>query len=115
MSMRRSGLLFVIIGCLFASLAAAQQQSCAGGTSQGRFQLLGVVVEPGPGMGEVVRHELFLLDSTNGHVWRYQEGGVGKKPDGTRYEVPEFFVPIEFFETQSTGAPSGGTKPSKRQ
>ena|ERR1700722_15623511 len=82
------------------SLAPAQQRPAVVPTQNQRFQLLGAEVteQAADGVDDVVVHEVFMLDSQTGRVWKFHSSlvlnGNGKNGPGF---IPEKLVevPIE--------------------
>jgi hypothetical protein len=83
---------------LVPGLAAVGQQSTPtasrSASPQARFQLISAEVDAGVGMGGDVTHEVFLIDTQTGKVWRFQAGGVSKDKQGNMGEVPQLFFPV---------------------
>ncbi len=104
--MRDVALSLVALTVCVGGLSTQAQQShvaSASTKSQGQYQLVPVALDAGVGMGGGTTNELFLIDTQSGKVWRYQVGGVGKKPDGTREEIPELFWPVGIVEPPPGG------------
>ena len=87
-----------LIIMLLPGLAAVGQQSTPtasrSGLSQARFQLMSAEVDAGVGMGGDVTHEVFLIDTQTGKVWRFQPAGMSKEKQGNTGEIPQLFVPV---------------------
>jgi len=90
-AMKRNWLLVMLSAFVLLSLAPAQQKApLIPNLGEGRFQLKSLTVdEDGPSA-----HEIFLLDSQTGKVWRYQPNSVIHHPGGKDELSPEMLVPV---------------------
>lgn len=95
MKMKVAG--FACILSLICLSVQSQQPRSDEPTHQGRFQVIPAVVDAGAGQGEGTTHELFLIDTQSGRVWRFQAEGTGKDSTGKIIEVPEGFFPVPFY------------------
>jgi outer membrane protein assembly factor BamB len=62
----------------------------------GHFQLQSVIVDqPVAAGGTVAAHDLFLVDTDTGRVWRYQPVNITRNSDGTfKGTIPDAFIPV---------------------
>jgi hypothetical protein len=70
--------------------------------ANGHFQLQAVIVDEPNGEGVVAPvHEVFLVDTDTGKVWKYQPLQWAKNKDGSsRILNPDFFVPVQVGSSQ---------------
>jgi len=91
-------LIFLVTLCLFSSLPGDKTVMAASpDLSGGHFQLQAAIVDEPTGDGTVAPvHEVFLIDTETGKVWKYQPLQWGKNKDGSgRVFAEPFFDPIQ--------------------
>jgi hypothetical protein len=94
---------FICILGLIGMSMQSQQPHSEEPTHSGRYQAIPAVVDAGTGTGGETTHELFLVDTQSGRVWRFQAEGIGKDSNGKAIEVaPEGFFPIPFYGADAT-------------
>lgn len=88
-------------------------------TSVSRYQLVAAQVES---QGDqptttVTTHEVFMLDTQTGKVWRYTAQNVGKSPQGSPGQtmiIPEAFIMVEVRQDRFGPAPEFLGEPPKK-
>jgi hypothetical protein len=63
-------------------------------SAPGRYQLISLEVDDQGSKS----HNIFLLDSKTGRVWRYQPLSMGTTKDDKPIKFPEVFLPIEIWQ-----------------
>jgi hypothetical protein len=99
MKIRIVGMLVVLVAVVSLAVVSTQSQQPRSDESvrSGRYQVIPAVVDAGAGQGGGTTHELFLVDTQSGRVWRFQAEGIGKNPEGNTIEIPEGLFPVPFY------------------
>jgi hypothetical protein len=83
---------------LLLTIAPAQKKVIAATAlpSNQRFQLFSAQVEYRQDNGtDLPEHEVFLLDSQTGRVWRYQSNATMETQPGKNQDIPEHFLSVD--------------------
>lgn len=90
---------FAVLVCS-AALAAQTPQPRTKPTPQPRYLLVPAEVKAGIGFaGGELTHEVFLIDTETGRVWRFQPGGVINSSDGNSDQQNDMFIPVTVLVT----------------
>ncbi len=102
MAYSKMSVILLAVLCLAWLPMQSQQSRSNEPTNQGRYQVIPAVVDAGAGLGGGTTHELFLVDTQSGRVWRFQAEGTGKDSNGKTIEIPEGFFPVPFYGEDMT-------------